>query len=98
MHTGQTIPFISDLGAHDSQPIFVAGSALSMFFLNLSCISERWLRGKSQLMQYKGYPNTASKYLSLLFAVLGSLGLILSSIFDNVQHPHMHHASVAMFL
>ena len=44
MDDGQTIAYISDIGAEGLKPLFIAGSCVTTVFLDLAFASERWLR------------------------------------------------------
>ncbi|KAJ5246837.1 hypothetical protein N7468_001820 [Penicillium chermesinum] len=89
MRPGQTIPFISDIGAGEYKPIFMTGSIVSMFFLNLSFY---------QFLQRKAHGSQACTYLSFIFSIIGSLGLVLLSFFDNLDYLSIHDSLVAVFM
>ncbi|KAL4881495.1 Frag1/DRAM/Sfk1 family-domain-containing protein [Aspergillus karnatakaensis] len=98
MEDGQTIAYISDIGAEGLQPLFIAGSAVTVVFLDLSFIAERWLRHAGQLVPNKGWLDKSAAILSILFSIAGAAGLILLSIFDTVNHNRLHGGFLAMFL
>ncbi|KAL4808552.1 Frag1/DRAM/Sfk1 family-domain-containing protein [Aspergillus unguis] len=98
MEPGQTIAYISDVGAQELKPLFITGSVITVVFLDLSFISERWLRHAGQLVPNKGRFDKACAVLSILFSIAGALGLILLSIFDTLRHPHKHDGFLVMFL
>ncbi|KAE8376824.1 Frag1/DRAM/Sfk1 family-domain-containing protein [Aspergillus bertholletiae] len=98
MEKGQTIAYISDIGAQGLKPLFIAGSVITVVFLDLSFISERWLRHAGQLVPNKGRLDKACAILSIFFSIAGALGLILLSIFDTLRHPDMHDGFLVMFL
>lgn len=98
MTSSQHIALISDVGASDIKPWFIVGCVISTIFLDLSLLSERWLRHSGRLV-----PNTSSKerwlaILSILAAVLGTVGLILLSIFDVAKHHRMHDVFLLLFM
>lgn len=98
MESNQQIAYISDIGAQHLQPLFIAGSVITVVFLNLAFISERWLRHRGVLT-----PNTnlTEKILSgfgILFAFAGAAGLILLSIFDTLHHPRLHDGFLLIFI
>lgn len=90
--------YISDIGAQGLKPLFITGSVITVVFLDLSFIAERWLRHAGQLVPNKGRFDKACAILSIFFSIAGALGLILLSIFDTLRHPHMHDGFLVMFL
>ncbi|KAL5333758.1 Frag1/DRAM/Sfk1 family-domain-containing protein [Aspergillus crustosus] len=98
MEQGQTIAYISDVGAQGLKPLFITGSVITVVFLDLSFISERWLRHAGQLVPNKGLLDKSAAVLSIFFSIAGAAGLILLSIFDTVNHSRLHGGFLAMFL
>lgn len=94
----QHIAYISDVGAFELKPLFIAGSCVTTIFLDLAFLSERWLRHRGRLA-----PNTSTfeKVLSgasIGFALVGTAGLILLSIFDTFHHPKVHDGCLLLFM
>ncbi|KAJ5777354.1 hypothetical protein N7520_000600 [Penicillium odoratum] len=83
------IRFISDIGAQELKPLFMTGSIITMLFMNVSFY---------QFLQYKEHVSRVYMYLSFLFAIFGSLGLIMLSVFDNLDHLILHDSFVAVFM
>ncbi|CAG7919500.1 unnamed protein product [Penicillium olsonii] len=98
MSHGQTIPYISHIGAEGIKPLFIAGSAVTVVFMDLSLLAERWLRHSGQLLKNKGRFDKACAIGSIVFSVTGALGLILLSIFDAKRHQHQHYGFLVMFI
>ncbi|OJJ47452.1 hypothetical protein ASPZODRAFT_64506 [Penicilliopsis zonata CBS 506.65] len=98
MTDGQTIAYISDVGAERLKPLFIAGSAVTVVFLDLSFLSERWLRHAGQLVRNKGLLDKSCAIGSIFFSIAGALGLILLSIFDTVHYPRLHDGFLVMFI
>jgi hypothetical protein len=71
---------------------------VTVVFLDLSLLAERWLRHSGQLVPNKGLFDKGCAIGSLFFAVAGALGLILLSIFDTLHHPHLHDGFLVMFM
>lgn len=86
------------MGAQKLKPLFVTGSVITVVFLDLAFLSERWLRHAGQLVPNKGKIDKACAIGSLFFALAGALGLILLSCFDTLRHPIKHEGFLAMFL
>ncbi|KAJ5946505.1 hypothetical protein N7454_003344 [Penicillium verhagenii] len=81
--------FISDIGARELKPLFMAGSIITMLFMNISFY---------QFLHHKEHVNKIYMYLSFLFAIFGSFGLVMLSVFDNLDHLILHDSFVAVFM
>ena len=90
--------YISDIGAQGLKPLFITGSVITVVFLDLAFLAERWLRHARQLVPNKGKFDKACAIGSILFSIAGALGLILLSCFDTLHHPTKHQGFLAMFL
>jgi hypothetical protein len=95
---GQTIAYISDIGASGLKPLFIAGSVVTVVFLDLAFLAERWLRHAGQLVPNRGWFDKLCACFSILFAIAGALGLILLSIFDTKHYPKRHDGFLVMFI
>jgi len=98
MSADQTIAYISDVGAQELKPLFVAGCCVTTVSLILSFLSERWLRHRGRLEKNT---TTTEKWLSglaIVFGIIGSAGLILLSIFDTLRHPRLHDVFLLVFI
>ena len=98
MDSNQRIAYISDIGAQGLQPLFIAGSCVTTVFLDLSFASERWLRHTGRLAKNMGMAEKVLSGLSIIFAIAGTCGLILLSIFDTVHHPRLHDGFLLLFI
>lgn len=67
----------------------MGGSFITMLFMNFTFY---------QFVQYKEHVNNLFMYISFLFAIFGSLGLIMLSVFDNLDHLLLHDSFVAIFM
>ncbi|KAH8693543.1 Frag1/DRAM/Sfk1 family-domain-containing protein [Talaromyces proteolyticus] len=95
---GETIPYISDIGARGLKPLFIAMGAVSVVVFDIALLSERWLRHAGRLVRNKGRFDKICSVLSLICAVVGAAGLILLTIFDTVRHPHLHRIFLGLFI
>ncbi|KAK0516349.1 hypothetical protein JMJ35_000952 [Cladonia borealis] len=98
MSANQDIAYISDIGAQGLKPLFIAGCCVTTVFLDLSFASERWLRHTGRLAKNLGTAEKVLSALSVAFAVAGTAGLILLSIFDTLHHPRLHDGFLLLFI
>lgn len=98
MEAGQHIAYISDIGAYGLKPLFITGSVITTIFLDLGFISERWLRHTGRLAPNTSFTQKVLSFISIVFAVIGTAGLILLSIFDTYHHPRLHDVFLLLFI
>lgn len=91
------IRYISDVGV-PLKGLFIPGSAVTVVFLDLSFLAERWLRHAGQLVPNKGFFDKACAVLSIIASIAGAAGLILLSIFDTLHHSNLHRAFLILFM
>jgi Frag1/DRAM/Sfk1 family len=90
--------FISDIGATGLQPLFIAGSCVTVVFLDLSFLAERWLRHSGQLARNKGRFDKICSVVSIIFSIAGAAGLILLSCFNDRDYDRLHDAFLGLFM
>jgi len=98
MEQGQTIAYISDIGATNLQPLFIAGSAVSVVVFDVCFVSERWLRHKGRLAHNTSITQKILSGFACAFAIIGAIGLILLTILDTVDHPTAHDICLVIFM
>lgn len=98
MSEGQTIAYISDVGAYGLKPLFITGAVITAIFLDLSLLAERWLRHSGRLAKNRTKQERVVSYLSILCAIAGTVGLIGLSIADTYNHSKTHRAFLAVFI
>lgn len=98
MEPGQKIAYISDIGAQGLQPLFIAGSAVTVVVFDAVFISERWLRHRGRLAHNTSRGQKILSICAIIFAIIGAAGLILLTIFDTVDYPNAHDAFLAVFM
>jgi hypothetical protein len=98
MESGQTIAYISDVGAFHLKPLFIAGAVVTTIFLDLGFMAERWLRHAGRLVPNTSLTQKILSFIAILFAIAGSAGLILLSIFDTWNHPKLHDGFLLLFI
>jgi len=98
MDANQHIAYISDIGAFGLKPLFITGSVITTVFLDLAFVSERWLRHTGRLAANTSKAQKVLSGFSIVFAIAGSAGLILLSIFDTYHHPRLHDGFLLLFI
>jgi len=98
MGANQRIAYISDIGAQHLKPLFIAGSVVTTIFLDLAFVSERWLRHRGVLTKNTHKSEKILSGFGILFAIAGTAGLILLSIFDTLRHPRLHDGFLLLFI
>ncbi|KAG9241857.1 SFK1-like membrane protein [Calycina marina] len=98
MEPTQNIAYISDVGAGSLKPLFITGSCVTTVFLDLSFISERWLRHNGRLVANTSVFQKVLSLVSLFFAGVGTVGLICLSIFDTLRYPTLHDLFLLLFI
>ncbi|KAI8951387.1 Frag1/DRAM/Sfk1 family-domain-containing protein [Xylaria longipes] len=98
MEVGQTIAYISDVGAFELKPLFVVGCVLTTIFFDLSFIADRVLRHKGRLVPNTSLSEKVTSGLSIVFAIIGTIGLTFLSGFDTNRHPRLHDVFLVLFI
>lgn len=98
MDPDMTIPHISDVGAFTLKPLFIAGSVVTTIFLDLAFASERWLRHNGRLAKNTTKKEKILSIISIGFALIGTAGLILLSIFDSYRYGNVHNVCLVLFI
>ncbi|KAI2643664.1 hypothetical protein GGS21DRAFT_497565 [Xylaria nigripes] len=98
MESGQTIAFISDVGASNLKPLFVTGSILTTVLLDVSFIADRVLRHKARLVPNTTLNQKIASGLSIFFALIGTIGLTFLSGFDTAHYPRLHDIFLILFI
>ncbi|KAF1987719.1 hypothetical protein K402DRAFT_392522 [Aulographum hederae CBS 113979] len=98
MDPNQSVAYISDIGATDLKPLFIAMSAVTVVSFDLVFIMERWLRHKGRLAHNTSWLQKILSIISIIAAIAGAAGLILLSIFDTLRHPRLHDAFLVLFI
>jgi Frag1/DRAM/Sfk1 family len=78
--------------------LFIAGSIMTTVFLDLSFVSERWLRHQGRLAKNTTTSQKVLSSLSIVFAIVGTIGLICLSIFDTLRYPRLHDIFLLLFI
>lgn len=92
------VVFISNIGAGNLQPLFIAGSCVSCLFLDASMLASRWLKHHGRLVPNDTPGQLWLAILTIIFALIGTAGLILLSVFDTKNHHRLHYIFLLFFL
>lgn len=98
MDPTQSIAYISDVGAQELKPLFIAGSAVTTVAVEIGFFADRWLRHRGRLARNLTLLEKVLSGLSMVFAIIGAAGLILLSIFDTWRHPRLHDVFLLLFI
>ncbi|KKY16703.1 putative sfk1-like membrane protein [Diplodia seriata] len=98
MEPNQTIAYISDVGAQELKPLFIAMGAASVVTFDLVFIIERWLRHRGRLHPNTSWWQKTWSIIAIIGAIVGAAGLILLSIFDTLRHPKLHDVFLGLFI
>lgn len=98
MDAAQDIAYISDVGAQELKPLFIAGCVLTTILLDISFLADRWLRHRGRLVPNTTRGEKALAAATVAWAVVGTVGLVLLSIFDTARHPRLHDVFLGLFI
>ncbi|KAI6707940.1 FK506 suppressor Sfk1 [Diplocarpon mali] len=98
MEPGQSIAYISDIGAGRLKPLFVTCAALTTVSFNASTMAETWLRHWVGLEHNFTQAEKRLSIVSILFGILGGQALLYLSIFDTQDYPRVHNACLFTFM
>jgi len=98
MDAGQSIAYISDIGASGLKPLFIAMSTVTVVSFDIVFILERWLRHTGRLTPNTSFWQKLYSFISVIAAIAGAVGLILLSIFDTIHHHRLHNIFLGVFI
>lgn len=78
--------------------MFIAMSAVTVVTFDLAFIFERYLRHAGKLARNTSVWQKIYSLLSTIAAVVGAVGLILLTIYDNYHHNRMHNICLGVFI
>lgn len=94
----QHIAYISDIGAHELQPLFIAAGTVTVVTFNLAFIAERWLRHRGRLVRNDSNAQKWLSVCSIIAAVIGGIGLIILTCLNDVKHHTAHDTCLVIFI
>lgn len=94
----QSILYISDIAAGKYKIIFIVGSASQGVLFVLSGASELFLRCTGRLRRHYHTWGLWCTNFSLLFAIVGQLGILFVAIFDTRRYPDTHMSMLVVYI
>ncbi|KAK6510942.1 hypothetical protein TWF506_010031 [Arthrobotrys conoides] len=95
--SGQTIAYISDIGADYLKPLFITGSSITSVCFVLSLLGARWLRHRGRILPNTSMAQRVLSIISIVGAAIGGVGLILLAVFDTRRYVTLHRVFLAVF-
>jgi hypothetical protein len=92
------LSYISDVGAGDFKPLFIAMGTTSVVLFDVGFIMERWLRHRGHLVRNTSKGQRILSALAIIFAIIGAAGFILLSTFDTYRHKSLHDIFISFFM
>lgn len=94
-----TVPFISDIGAtYPFKIAFIACCSVVGASFILTLVAGRYLHHADRLPRENRRREKILAVIATVFAITGSAGLILLSVFDTVHYPSRHDGFLLMFI
>lgn len=90
--------YISDIGAHQLQPLFIAGGTTTVVTFTGVFIIERWLRHRGRLVRNDSNAQKILSVCSIIAAVIGMIGLIILTCLNNLYHHTAHDTCLVIFM
>jgi len=98
MSAEQHIAYISDIGATDLKPLFIAMSTVTVVVFDISFIFERYLRHSGRLAANTSTWQKVLSIFTIFFSLVGATGLIALSILDTLHHHTLHDVFLVVFI
>ncbi|CZT05656.1 related to FK506 suppressor Sfk1 [Rhynchosporium agropyri] len=98
MSAGQDIAYISDIGALDLQPLFIAMGTVTVVSFTSVFVTERWLRHRGTIARNTSRWQKTLSSLAIIFAVIGMIGLIILTCKNNVDYSTTHNVCLVIFI
>lgn len=97
-YTKQDPVFISDIGATNLQPLFISCAGFQGIFFVGTILMGYILRSKKKLQPYVSTKQPRFAVTSLVFVIIGQLGILFVSIFNTNKFPRVHISMVGIFI
>ncbi|QFZ28894.1 hypothetical protein EJF18_50112 [Clavispora lusitaniae] len=90
--------YLSDIGATNLQPLFIACTGFQMIFFMGTLIMEYVLRKKHKLQPYVSTKQPKLAIASIICGCIGEIGILLVACFKTSKFKHVHFAMVGVFI
>lgn len=90
--------YISDIGAHQLQPLFIAMGTVTVVSFTTVFVTERWLRHRGTIARNTSLFQKVLSGLAILFAIIGMIGLIILTCRNNIKYSKTHDACLVVFM
>lgn len=94
----QKIAYISDIGAHELQPLFIAMGSVTVVTFDMVFIAERWLRHRGTLAVNTSWFQKGLSIAATVCAIAGAAGLILLTCLNDLYHHTAHDTCLVIFI
>ncbi|KAG4430925.1 hypothetical protein IFR05_013599 [Cadophora sp. M221] len=98
MSETQDIAYISDIGAHQLQPLFIAMGTVTVVGFTTVFVTERWLRHRGTIAPNTSRFQKVLSALAIIFAVIGMIGLIILTCRNNIDYSTTHDVCLVVFI
>ncbi|KAH7336128.1 Frag1/DRAM/Sfk1 family-domain-containing protein [Rhexocercosporidium sp. MPI-PUGE-AT-0058] len=98
MSATQDIAYISDIGALQLQPLFIAMGTITVVSFTTVFATERWLRHRGTIARNTSRFQKALSALAIIFAVIGMIGLIILTCRNNIKYSTTHDICLVIFI
>lgn len=90
--------YISDVGATNLQPVFIACTGFQLIFFVGTLVMEYVLRTRQKLQPYVSLKQPKFAIVSIICALIGELGILMVSIFKTNKFHSVHISMVGVFI
>ncbi|KAM9896344.1 hypothetical protein OXX80_006714 [Metschnikowia pulcherrima] len=90
--------YISDIGATNLNPLFIACTGFQLIFFVGTLLMEFVLRKKHKLQPYVSTKQPIFAIISIISAIIGELGILMVSIFKTTTYHSVHLTMVGVFI
>ncbi|EGW35365.1 uncharacterized protein SPAPADRAFT_130726 [Spathaspora passalidarum NRRL Y-27907] len=90
--------YISSIAATNLQPLFIACSGFQAIFFVCTLVVAYYLRTHGKIQSYISKVQQRFAIVSMVFATIGQLGILFTSIFNTSAFPKVHISFVGIFI
>jgi len=98
MDPTEDLAFISDVGAEEMKPLFIAACTVTSLLLTATLCADRWLRFKGRLVPHATRVESVLSWLAIGFVGIGTLALVALTIWDMARHKNEHQVLLLFFM